>query len=137
MIRAVIDTTVLISAVIRPHGVMGNVIRKLRDGAYIYVYSLAMIEELVDVITRPKIYRKYGLVAADVTTLLLLLQLRGEIVYPEKEIVMCRDPKDDKFLEAAVAGNADMIVTSDSDLLIIGEVEGIPILPPHNFVSFL
>ena len=116
MTRAVVDTTVLVSAVIRPQGALGFVIKRPRDGAYTYVYSLPLIEELVNVITRPKIYVKYGLTAEDVETLLLLLQWRGELVHPVQKVTLCRDPKDNKILETALSGKADLIVTSDADL---------------------
>jgi len=137
MIRAIIDTSVLVSAVIRPQGALGFVIKNLRDGNYRYMYSLPLIEELVNVIVRPKIYAKYGLTSEDVETLLLLLQWRGELVHPIQKVDICRDPKDNKILEAALAGKVDMIVTSDSDLLVIGKLEDIPILSPAQFLTKL
>ncbi len=137
MIRAVVDTCVLISAVIRPQGNLGDVIKHLRDGDYIYVYSFPLIEELINVITRPKLIQKYGVNLTDVHTLLSLLQWRGEIVFPRQIIEMCRDPKDNKILEAAVSGNVDMIVTSDADLLVLGKVEDIPIITTTKFLSRL
>lgn len=137
MIRAVIDTSVLVSAIIRPQGTLGFVIKYLRDGIYRYVYSLPLIEELVNVIVRPKIYAKYGLTAEDIETLLLLLKWRGDLVHPAMKVDTCRDPKDNKILEAALAGKVDMIVASDSDLLVIGEFEDIPILSPAQFLTKL
>lgn len=137
MIRVVLDTSVLISAIIRPQGAIGGVISHLRDGDYVYVYSMPLIEEFIDVITRPKIFQKYGLNLTDVHTILSLLQWRGEIVYPMEKIEICRDPKDNMILEAAMTGNVDMIITSDADLLILGEVEGIPIVTAAIFLSQL
>jgi putative PIN family toxin of toxin-antitoxin system len=137
MIRAVIDTSVLVSAVIRQQGALGFVIKYLMDGIYRYVYSLPLIEELVNVIVRPKIYAKYGLTVEDVETLLLLLQWRGKLVHPDQKVDICRDPKDNKILEAALAGKLDMIVTSDSDLLVSGKLEDIPILSPAQFLTKL
>ncbi len=56
---------------------------------------------------------------------------------PEKRITTCRDPKDDKFLEVAVAGKADVIVSGDGDLLTMHPFVGIPILPPAAFLRML
>ena len=50
-------------------------------------------------------------------------------------ITACRDPKDNKFLEAAIAARADVIVTGDADLLALHPFRGIPILSPAAFLE--
>ncbi|MEJ0067664.1 MAG: putative toxin-antitoxin system toxin component, PIN family [Pseudomonadota bacterium] len=55
---------------------------------------------------------------------------RVEITEP---IAACRDPKDDKFLELAVNGSADVIVSGDDDLLILAAFRGIVIVDPASF----
>jgi predicted nucleic acid-binding protein len=52
-----------------------------------------------------------------------------------ESVTACRDPKDDKFLELAVSGKADWLVTSDQDLLTLSPFRGIPILTPQAFLS--
>ncbi len=52
-----------------------------------------------------------------------------------ERIAECRDPTDDKFLELAVNGRADMIVTGDLDLLVLNPFRGIPIIEPAAFVQ--
>jgi uncharacterized protein len=47
----------------------------------------------------------------------------------------CRDPDDDKFLEVALNGSADVIVTGDEDLLGMSPWRGIQILSPGNFLK--
>jgi uncharacterized protein len=54
-----------------------------------------------------------------------------------QHIQACRDPNDDKFLEAALAGKADCIVSGDTDLLVITPFEEIPILRPAEFLARL
>jgi uncharacterized protein len=49
----------------------------------------------------------------------------------------CRDPKDDKFLEVAVAGKADVIVSGDEDLEVLDPFEGIPVISPAKFLRLL
>lgn len=59
---------------------------------------------------------------------LRLLGRIAEMVSILHRVKTCRDPKDDKFLEVAVNGEADMIISGDSDLLDLGEFERIPII---------
>lgn len=135
--HAVIDTNVLISALIRPQGVVGLVLRHLRDGDFTILYSEAMLSELVGVLGRPRIKQKYGLTDDDIKDVLKLIWLRGQAVEPAQTIQVCRDPKDGKFLETAVAASADCIVTGDADLLVLHPFQSIPILPPGDFLQQL
>jgi uncharacterized protein len=135
--RAVIDTNILVSALLKPLGAAGPVLQRLRVGAYIILYSEATLNELVDVLGRPHIRRKYSVQDEDVQILLALLLLRGEAVTPAQSLQICRDPKDDKFLDVAVAGHADIIVTGDNDLLGLGNGAGVPILSPRSFLTLL
>jgi predicted nucleic acid-binding protein len=48
----------------------------------------------------------------------------------------CRDPRDDKFLEVAFNGRADVIISGDADLLDLNQFRGIPILSPRDFLSY-
>ncbi|MBN2003833.1 MAG: putative toxin-antitoxin system toxin component, PIN family [Anaerolineae bacterium] len=135
--RVVIDTNVLVSALIRPNGRVGEVLRHLRQGDYTLLYAPALLEELVDVLTRPRIRDKYGITEDDVKTTLALFLLRGEAVVPEDTVTACRDPKDNKFLEVAVAGEANALVSGDEDLLVLDPFEGIPIITPAEFLHRL
>jgi putative PIN family toxin of toxin-antitoxin system len=65
--------------------------------------------------------------------LLVLLRRRTELVQPTVTRHLSRDPGDDKFLECAVAGRADDIVSADADLLTLSATQEIPILDAPNF----
>jgi putative PIN family toxin of toxin-antitoxin system len=54
------------------------------------------------------------------------------MVYPVRQ---CRDPKDDKFLETALNGKADLILTGDSDLLTLHPWQGIAILSSTRYLK--
>jgi putative PIN family toxin of toxin-antitoxin system len=137
VIRAVIDTNILMRALIKPQGTVGPVLSQLRDGRYRLLYSPLLLAELVDVLSRPRIRHAYGLTEDDIQTALDLLLLRGEPVVPSRTLTVCRDPKDDMLLEAAVAGEAEVIVTGDNDLLVLHPFEGIRIVGPAEFLSLL
>ena len=59
----------------------------------------------------------------------------AEVVTISERIVACRDPTDDKFLELAVNGKADLVVTGDADLLVLNPFREIPIVAPATFVQ--
>lgn len=134
--RAVVDTNILVRAVIRPTGAVGPVLMRLRQGDYTLLYAQPLLEELVDVLNRPRIRDKYQLTDQDIQAVIGLILLRGEAVLPQERITACRDPKDDKFLEVAVAGEADVIVSGDDDL-VLHPLDGIPILSPAAFLRML
>jgi putative PIN family toxin of toxin-antitoxin system len=135
--RAVIDTGVLVSALIKPGGATGEVLYALRDGRLTMIYSTDTLVEIIDVLGRPPFRAKYHILPEDITALVNLIRLRGELVSPQKKISACRDPKDNKFLEAALAGEADCIVSGDADLLALTPFEDIPILRPAEILAKL
>ncbi|HEY1660767.1 MAG TPA: putative toxin-antitoxin system toxin component, PIN family [Candidatus Sulfotelmatobacter sp.] len=129
--RAVIDTNVLISAVIFPNSVPRQAVGKtLHDG--VLLFSGPTIDELRRVIFRSKLDRY----VSRKQRLLFLAQLdaAAEFVSVIQVVRECRDLKDDKFLEVAVNGRADVVVTGDADLLAMNPWRGISVL---NAVSFL
>lgn len=135
--RAVIDTNILVRAMLKPDGSVGPVVDRLRDGAYVFLYSQATLDELIDVLSRPRMARRYGITPAEVDALCALVVRRGELVRPTQIIHACRDPKDDKFLEVAIAGRADVIVTGDGDLKALDPFEGIPVIRPVDLLRRL
>jgi len=137
LIRAVVDTNILVRAMIKPDGTVGPVLRRLRDGDYLLLYSEPLLAELADVLNRPRIRDKYGLTQEDIEAVLALILLRGEPVNPTRRIDECRDPKDNMVLEAAISARADAIVSGDEDVLTLHPFEGIPIIRPVDFLAML
>jgi putative PIN family toxin of toxin-antitoxin system len=136
-VRAVIDTNVVVSGLIRPRGNPGTILRALRDRRFSPIVSPPMLAELAATLARPWLQSKYGVTDDDARDFLRLLALRAELVEPTSTIRRCRDPRDDIFLEAAVDGGADRIVTGDDDLLAIGSIEDVQIVAPADFVAEL
>ncbi|MCP3964510.1 MAG: putative toxin-antitoxin system toxin component, PIN family [bacterium] len=135
--RAVIDTNILVRAMLKPAGTVAPVLDLLRRGRYVYLYSLETLGEALEVLQRPRMVKKYGLTSERVEALRDLLVLHGECIEPRRKITVCRDADDDAFLEVAVAGAADVIVTGDEDLRVLDPFEGIPIIEPRRFVELL
>ncbi len=135
--RAVVDTGVLVSGLIRRAGITGEVINALRDNRFCLIYSTPIVVEIIEVLNRPHFRNKYHIQPDDVTALINLIRLRGELIVIERNVEICRDPKDNKFLEAALAGEAEAIVSGDLDLIVLHPFEGIPILRPTEFLARL
>lgn len=130
--RIVIDTNVYVSQFIRPTSTPGQaVIRVLeQDQALI---SLSIWRELRAVLQRPKFARYTG--PGLLEPFLDSVRMAAEAVEIKTRIRACRDPKDNKFLELAVDGRADAIVTGDSDLLDLHPFRGIAILTPADYLN--
>ncbi len=60
---------------------------------------------------------------------------RSEVIEIVETVSACRDPKDDKFLEVAVNGRADYLITGDADLLALNPFRGTSIVTPQVFVA--
>ncbi|WP_317163451.1 putative toxin-antitoxin system toxin component, PIN family [Mucilaginibacter arboris] len=95
--------------------------------------SFETYNELCDVIVRPKFDRYISLKIR----LAILNEIRGLLILHEisESITDCLDPKDNKFLELAVAANASCIISGDKDLLVLHPFRGIPVLNPVDFVN--
>ena len=135
--RVVIDTNVLVSAVIRPQGTTGQVLQRLRTRRFELLMSRATLDELVEVLFRPRLRTKYHLTDSTLHPVLRLIFLRSMILQTHEKVTACRDPKDDIYLELAVAGGADYIVTGDTDLLVLHPFRSIPILTPATFLTLI
>ena len=95
--------------------------------------SLATLEELSEVLARPRL-RKYT-DEEDARRFLAAITLEAEWVETTTGLKASRDPKDDKFLELAVSGNATHLVTGDKDLLVLHPFRGIQIVTPDAFLN--
>ncbi|MFN0094325.1 MAG: putative toxin-antitoxin system toxin component, PIN family [Dehalococcoidia bacterium] len=106
-----------------------------RGGRFKLVTSEPLLIELRHTLTYPRIASRLRL---DEPALLLTnLRLRAQVVQPSRTVDICRDPADNRVLEAAVAGAVDYVVTGDKDLLVLGAFEGIPIVDPATFLAVL
>ena len=133
--RAVVDTNILIRALIKPLGTVGPIIRRLRDGDYALVYSAPLLDELIEKLALPRIREKYRLAEPDLEALVALITLRGELVMPERKVKVCRDPEDDMLIEAALTGGAEYVVTGDEDLLTLKRFETVRFVTPRRFLA--
>lgn len=135
--RTVVDTNILIRALLKPEGTVAPLLARLRTKDYTILYSSELLEEIEVVLSRPRFRLRYGIREEEIRALLELIILLGEKVTPVERIDACRDPKDNKLLEAAVEGGAEAIVTGDDDLFVLHPFRGISMLSPSAFLKRL
>jgi uncharacterized protein len=129
--RLVVDTNVFVSAALKTNSLPFLIVRWLdRHGGLLK--SAATEAEVREVLQRP--YIAAMTVPAFREGIARMLGA-AELVSITERIAVCRDPKDDKFLELAVNGRADLIVTGDADLLALNPFRGISIGTPAAFVQ--
>ena len=131
--RAVLDTNVLISAALRPTGQPHRVLDAIRRENGELLFSDETFDELQTRIWRPK----FDSYVRRESRAIYLAQLKtvSTWVYIAGAKMGCRDPDDDMFLETALIGDADCLVTGDGDLLEMTPHQGIPILTPAIFLE--
>ncbi len=130
--RLVLDTNVLVSAALRNGSLPHRTLLKARIEARLLA-SDGTLAELRAVLLRDKFDREVDRVLRE--GLLQEYARLCTLVPIPTPIRACRDPKNDKFLEVAVHGQADAIVTGDHDLLVLNPFRGIAILTPREYVE--
>lgn len=123
--RVVVDTNVFISAVLKDQSLPALAVHLVQQRGSL-LKSLATEEQL-----RPRLA---PLIAPAARAWLQSLLEAAELVTIAERIQACRDPTDDKFLELAINGRADIIVSGDADLLALNPFREIPIVAPATFV---
>jgi uncharacterized protein len=128
--RFVVDTNVLISALLQPSGRTAEALAAIRSARGMLLFSDETFAELASRLGRPK-FDRYVSQAARRRFLTDLAGV-GEWVAIKGTVRACRDPDDDKFLETAIEGGADYLVTGDRDLLVLDSFGGVRVLTPAN-----
>ena len=132
MIRVVIDTNVMVSAYLG--GRLETIIVAWIEGKFVLTVSNQIVNEYINVLSRPK----FKIARAELDDFAALILSKAEFVVPGESIrVVEADPSDNKFLEAAVTGQADYIVSGDKHLRDLKEFRGIAILTPSAFLEQL
>lgn len=132
--RFVLDTNVIVSALLLRRSVARQAFdRALENGKLLL--SLATLDEL-DQVLRRRGFDRYVLEDERMQFLAALVR-EAVLIEVTETVTECRDPKDNKFLELAVSGNATCIISGDDDLLALHPFRGIPIFTPRSFLGYM
>lgn len=130
--RIVVDTNVFVSALMLPNSIPRQAIDQALDNG-VLLFSEATMDELAEVLWRPK-FNSY-ISAEDRAILLAHLSSTAEFIPIVQLVRECRDLNDDKFLEVALNGKADLILSGDADLLALHPWRGIAIVTPLDYLK--
>ncbi|WP_232826329.1 putative toxin-antitoxin system toxin component, PIN family [Cyanothece sp. BG0011] len=130
--RFVVDTNVLISALLIKDSSAFKAIQTIEKIGFT-LYSDQTLEEITQVLQRKK-FDKY-LTIEERQEFILKFVEKSESVIITESITVCRDSKDNKFLELAISGKADFIITGDEDLLILNPFQNISIMTISEFLK--
>lgn len=132
-IRAVIDTNVVVSAILLPRSISRQAFDFVMLQGELLV-SEQTLAELDEVLCRPK-FNKYVPEQKRLEFFAALVR-EAEMIPVSQVITECRDEKDNKFLELAINGNASHIISGDNDLLVLNPFRQVIIISPSTFISF-
>lgn len=131
--RIVLDTNVLISAILF-NGPPRTILELLINGSISCSLSLAILDELRDVLQRPK----FGFAPEQALHVLEELHTVCDVINPASRIDrVTADPDDNIILECAVESKADYIISGDGHLLAVTTFRGIPIVSPSGYLKIV
>jgi len=136
MAKAVLDTTVLVSAFLKPvaGGVSFDLLRFAGQGSFDLCLSNDILEETARVLLREgRMRTRYAYPDSAVVEFCQNIAILSTIADSLPEVAVVRDPEDDMVIATAIATGADYLVSRDKDLLVLGEYEGVRIVTPEEF----
>jgi uncharacterized protein len=135
MMRVVIDTNVWLSALL--WGGQPSIILQLIEQKQIQAISSEnILTELTDILQKPKLKKR--LIQLKITAdeiVIIAKRLMTLVVIEEVIIPELRDPKDQMILATAIAGDAQIVISGDKDLLVLHPYGNISILLPQEFLA--
>jgi hypothetical protein len=139
MLRAVIDTNVIVSGVLSKKGAPARLLDAWSERRFNLVISEAILAEVQRVLSEPRLKQVFCIPDGRIARLVETLREDGTLVPGSAAVhgAVLADPSDEKFLAAALDGGADMLVSGDKHLLALGSFQGMVILTPRQFLDQL
>lgn len=129
--KIVLDTNVLVAGLLSPFGPCGKVVRMVSSGELILCFDARILSEYHDVLRRPKFRFEHDKVAA----LMDYIEYRGQIVAASPLPHSLPDPDDEPFLEIALSGDAEYLITGNHAHYPPSLCKGARVLSPANFLN--
>ena len=139
MIRAVLDANIFVSALIRPSGMPGQILRSFfEDRSFTLVLSLEITAEVERSLFHPRVRRRIGASDEELRQWVASLCVISELVTPTVRVaVFAADPEDNAYGDAALEGRARYIVSSDSHPLELDRFQDVEIITARRFLEIL
>lgn len=138
--RATFDTNIFVRSLIQKDNLANYLISLWLDSRFIFVLSQAIVDEVQDVLLRPALMRELQYTRTAAMRLINLLP-QANIVEVPSSVELCRDSKDDKFIDCAISGRVQFLVSYDKDLVDDAELKralfefGVEVIEPPNFLK--
>jgi putative PIN family toxin of toxin-antitoxin system len=129
MKRVVLDTNVFVS--ILKKGRLRKILDLWLSDRFILVVSDEIVKEIFEVLSRPK----FAFSAGEINELGDLIFEKAIVCNPQNRVQICSDPSDNKFIECAVAGEADYLVSGDAHLQALLKYQEISVISPSDFMA--
>lgn len=130
--KVVVDTNVLVAGLLSPFGPPGEIVRMIASGTLHLCFDARILTEYSEVLARPKFQFKSELTQA------LLEQIKTEGLSVAGDPLPARlpDPTDEPFFEAAIAGDADCLITGNIKHFPSAKRQGAVVLSPSEFLDY-
>lgn len=138
--RVTFDTNIFVRSLIQKDNLANHLISLWLDDRFILVLSQAIVDEVQNVLLRPTLMRELHYTRPEAMRLINLLP-QASIVEVTSSAELCRDPKDDKFIDCAISGRVQFLVSYDKDLVDDAELKralfefGVEVIEPPNFLK--
>jgi putative PIN family toxin of toxin-antitoxin system len=137
VLRVLLDTNQLVSSLLSTQGPQARLVDAWRRRDFILCLAPKQLDEVSDVLARPKIAKKYRISSEDRQAFLELLRTDALLLPEASAPGICSDPDDDAILGCAAGGAVDYLVTGDGDLLEVGRYKGVRIVTGREFLTVL
>ena len=134
MKRVVIDTGVIVSALIKKEGI-SRIAFLTAIEVCVPLIAVDTLIELEEVLSRPKFNRFFS--SEDQVSIIASIIDRGQLIEVNSSVELCRDSTDNKFINLALDGKADVILSGDPDLLSLNSISNILVLNPSDFLVWI
>ncbi|UCD14946.1 MAG: putative toxin-antitoxin system toxin component, PIN family [Candidatus Omnitrophota bacterium] len=132
-LKVIIDTNIFVSALLG-----GKTCKFICDHFEQNVFTLVLSRLIIKEIKETLIHKEIGHISTDdVEHLFRTINTHAKIVTPSKKVSVCRDPEDNKLLEAALAAKAHFLITGDKDLITLKTFHKTRIITPKEFLKIL
>ena len=128
--RIVLDTNIFVSALVFPGGRADEALRRVVEGRAHLILSKAIINELLEVLSR-----KFERDKEALSRIAVFLSEIGEMVHPYRKLAVLEDEPDNRILECAISGKAELIVTGDRAMLNLVKYNGIKIVSLKEYLD--
>ena len=138
--RATFDTNIFVRSLIRKGNLANRLLSFWQSGRFVLVLSHAIIAEVEKVLSRRKMLQQYRYTIDEVANLINLLH-QASIAEITSTFELCRDTSDDMFIDCAVSGRVQFLVSTDNDLIDDAALKkalfefGVEIVDPPNFLK--